>query len=74
MYSDSKCLEQSINFNRLYLGGLQHGMLQMRNIGLIPGFAGCVRKFTVDQNDYFLGSKANSEINGIDICKYGKLF
>ena len=65
----SNCLVEDLSFYRLYLGGLQSNMLQMRNIGLVPGFTGCVKKFTIDESDIVLASKNNRNINGIDIGK-----
>ena len=65
----SKCLAKEMQVSNLYLGGLKTNLLQMRNIGLIPGFAGCVRKFALDRKDYILNSRDNSEIDGLDIGK-----
>ena len=65
----SKCLKQNMHLNKLYIGGLRSNLLQMKNIGLIPGFKGCVRKFMIDQKDYVLKSKANKDMSGIGIGK-----
>ena len=67
MSGGNNCLKEDLSFSRLYLGGLQSNMLQVRNIGLVPGFTGCVKKFTIDERDLVLGSKDNRNINGIDI-------
>jgi len=61
------CHSGDLYFHRIYLGGLQPDTLQERNVGLIPGFAGCMRKFTLDQKEFILRSKESINMNGIDI-------
>ena len=64
------CHSGDLYFHRIYLGGLQPDTLQERNVGLIPGFAGCMRKFTLDQKEFILRSKESINMNGIDIGKF----
>ena len=68
--SGRNCPVGDLHFHRIYLGGLQPDTLQERNVGLIPGLTGCVRKFTIDQKEFVLRSKENMNVNGIDIGKF----
>lgn len=63
----SGCLKKDLRLHQLNIGGLKSNALQMRNIGLIPGFSGCMRKLTINNKDYNLRSKNNTDMHGVDI-------
>ena len=54
---------------RLYLGGIPNNALQRRNIGLIDGFYGCIRKIVVNKRNVDFDSRRMRNVIGYDLGK-----
>eukprot|EP00112_Aurelia_sp_Birch-Aquarium-sp1_P015773 Seg3520.1 transcript_id=Seg3520.1/GoldUCD/mRNA.D3Y31 product=Pikachurin protein_id=Seg3520.1/GoldUCD/D3Y31 len=65
---NSYCLQRSNPVRRLYLGGIPNNALQRRNIGLIDGFYGCIKKFVVSERNIELDSRRMRNLIGYDLA------
>ena len=66
---DSYFLQRSKAVRRLYLGGIPDNALQRRNIGLIDGFYGCIRKIIVNKRNIDFDSRRMRNVIGYDLGK-----
>ncbi|XP_065069977.1 pikachurin-like [Rhopilema esculentum] len=61
------CLQRYHRYDEFYLGGLTDSHLDLKNVGLTPGFSGCVKKFKVEGKDLITESRNMTGVQGSNI-------